>query len=654
MATVNSTTGQSTHNRVSLTTLIMTVGIVFGDIGTSPLYVMKAILNVKPAYDADYVIGAISCVIWTLTLQTTVKYVIIALHADNKGEGGILALFSLLHKSRLKWLYIIAIVGAGTLVADGVITPAITVTTAVEGLRTFNPGTPVTPIVLTIVTLIFVIQYFGTKTIGHLFGPVMTLWFLMLGVTGTACFVQNPVVAKAFNPYYAVKLLATCPEWIFILGAVFLCTTGAEALYSDLGHCGRRNITVSWGFVKLALILNYLGQGAWILSQPPSTTLAVNPFYGMMPQWFVGTGIVMATLAAIIASQALLSGSFTLFSEAIGLDFFPRIRIKYPTTVKGQLFIPMVNTFLYVGCVVTVIMFRDSSRMEAAYGLAITVTMLMTTLLLCAWMATRGISKVYVLIFGTLFLSLEGMFLIANTSKFIHGGWYTILLSALVSSLMFVWYRATKIRRNYIEMKDINDYLTVIRDVKADKEIPLYASNVVYVSHNTSSPMVESKLIYSILNKLPKRADHYWLIRIDYTDSPDTLEYDCDIIIPDTLYVITMHLGFRVKARINVYFRQVVEDLRRDGLVDITSSLPSLHDHGIAGNFRFVIIHRSFSPDSSCNTSSRILMQLHSWLNRIAVPAETALGLDTSSVAIENVPLIINNCPWRRIAKITH
>lgn len=654
MATNPISTHSGRAGRVTLFTLIMTMGIVFGDIGTSPLYVMKAILHVNPSFDADYVIGAISCVIWTITLQTTLKYVVVALRADNKGEGGILALYSLLHKTRFKWLYVVAIVGAGTLVADGVITPAITVTTAIEGLRTFNPNTPVVGIVLVIVTVIFLLQYFGTKTIGQLFGPVMTLWFLTLGVIGAAGFVQNPMVAKAFNPVYAVKLLATSPEWFLILGAVFLCTTGAEALYSDLGHCGRKNITISWGFVKVTLLLNYLGQGAWILSQTRADALAVNPFYGSMPHWFVAPGIVLATLAAIIASQALLSGSFTLFSEAIGLDFFPRVAIKYPSTVKGQLFIPMVNVFLYVGCVLTVIMFADSSRMEAAYGLAITITMLMTSVLLCAWMATKGINRWIVMAFGVFFLSFEGMFLVANASKFVHGGWYTLLISAIVFAVMLVWYRATTIRSSHIEWKDINDYLPVISAVKADREIPLYASNVVYVSHNTSGSLIESKLIYSILNKLPKRADHYWIIRINYTDSPYTLEYDCDIVAPDTLYVITMRLGFRIKARVNVYFRQIVEDLQRDHLVDITSKLPSLRAHGIAGNFRFVILHRHFSPDSTCKPLDRLLMQLHARLARLATPDEQALGLDTSTVTVENVPLIISTHPPRRIRKTDH
>lgn len=643
--------GRTFHSRVTLMTLIMTMGIVFGDIGTSPLYVMKAILHVNPGYDSGYVIGAVSCVIWTLTLQTTFKYVVIALRADNKGEGGILALFSLLRNSRRKWLYIVAISGAGTLVADGVITPAITVTSAIEGLRSLSPATPVTAVVIVIITLIFALQRFGTKTIGRLFGPVMTLWFLMLGVVGLVWFVQNPVVAKAFNPLYAFRLLVDYPGWFFVLGAVFLCTTGAEALYSDLGHCGRRNITLSWGFVKIMLALNYLGQAAWILSHPSSTVMDVNPFYGMMPGWFMGMGILMSTLAAIIASQALLSGSFTLFSEAIGLDFFPRVRIKYPSDVKGQLFIPLINTFLYAGCIVTVLLFHDSSRMEAAYGLAITITMIMTSVLLCAWMASKGVRKWIILSFGVLFLTIEGIFLVANASKFLHGGWYTILISALVFAVMFVWYNAITIRCKYIELKDIGSFFPLLEDIKYDKTIPLYASNVVYITNNAEDSKIESKLVYSIINKHPKRADHYWLIRIDYTDSPGTLEYDREVLIPDTLYRLTIHLGFRVRSRVNVYFRQIVEDLQKEGVVDITSSYPSLQKHGIAGNFRFIIIHRNFSPDSSCGTKDRILMKLHSWLRKMATSDESALGLDTSTVIVENVPLIINTAPSRRISK---
>lgn len=644
-------TENSKIRKVTALTLVMTLGIVFGDIGTSPLYVMKAILHVNPSFDADYVIGAVSCVIWTLTLQTTLKYVVIALRADNRGEGGILALFSLLRKSKPRWLYIAAILGASTLVADGVITPAVTVTSAIEGLSTISPSTPVVPIVLAIITFIFILQYFGTKTIGKLFGPVMLAWFLMLGVLGATAMTACPAILKAFNPVYAVKLLVNYPGWFLVLGAVFLCTTGAEALYSDLGHCGRRNISITWGFVKAMLILNYLGQGAWILSGSNDDALAANPFYGIMPAWFTGIGIVMSTLAAIIASQALLSGSFTLFSEAIGLDFFPRVRIKYPTEVKGQLFIPMVNAFLFIGCIMTVLIFQNSSHMEAAYGLAITITMLMTTMLLCVWMHNRNVNRWLIVAFGTVFLSLEGVFFIANTTKFVHGGWYTVLIAGVVFAVMYIWYKAETVRNRFVDMKDIADYLPVIKDINEDKEIPLYASNVVYLSRSADPDKVESKLTYSIINKHPKRADHYWLIHIDDTDSPDTLEYDYRVLIPGVLYRIDLHLGFRVNSQLSVYFRQIVEDMQRDGLVDITSTYRSLSRHGIPGNFRFVMIHHLFSPDSSCRPSAKILMRLHTLLRRMAVSKESALGLDTSNVTVENVPLIINTRPSQRITR---
>lgn len=644
-------TTESKIRKVTALTLVMTLGIVFGDIGTSPLYVMKAILHVNPAFDADYVIGAVSCVIWTLTLQTTLKYVVIALRADNRGEGGILALFSLLRKSKPRWLYIAAILGASTLVADGVITPAVTVTSAIEGLSTINPSTPVVPIVLVIITFIFILQYFGTKTIGKLFGPVMLAWFLMLGVLGATAMTACPAILKAFNPVYAVKLLVDYPGWFLVLGAVFLCTTGAEALYSDLGHCGRRNISITWGFVKAMLILNYLGQGAWILSGSNDAALAANPFYGIMPAWFTGIGIVMSTLAAIIASQALLSGSFTLFSEAIGLDFFPRVRIKYPTEVKGQLFIPMVNAFLFIGCIMTVLIFQNSSHMEAAYGLAITITMLMTTMLLCVWMHNRKVNRWLIVAFGTVFLSLEGVFFIANTTKFVHGGWYTVLIAGVVFAVMYIWYKAETVRNRFVDMKDIADYLPVIKDINEDKEIPLYASNVVYLSRSADPDKVESKLTYSIINKHPKRADHYWLIHIDDTDSPDTLEYDYRVLIPGVLYRIDLHLGFRINSQLSVYFRQIVEDMQRQGLVDITSTYRSLSRHGIPGNFRFVMIHHLFSPDSSCRPSAKILMRLHTLLRRMAVSKESALGLDTSNVTVENVPLIINTRPSQRITR---
>lgn len=637
------------HQGLNILGLIVTVGIVFGDIGTSPLYVMKAIAGVNPGFDSYYIIGAVSCIIWTLTLQTTVKYVLIALRADNKGEGGILALYSLLKKTRYKWLFLPAVIGASTLIADGVITPAVTVTSAIEGLQNFSHGIPVIPIVLIIITLIFIIQPFGTGSIGKFFGPFMMGWFLMLGVLGIFPLAHNLHILKAFNPYYAFHLLFNHPAWFLILGAVFLCTTGAEALYSDLGHCGKRNITVSWGFVKVMLILNYLGQGAWLLGMEGSYAKGVNPFYGIMPHWFLFVGIVMSTGAAIIASQALLSGSFTIFSEAINLNFWPRIKIKYPGTHKGQLYIPMINLFLYIGCVITVLLFRTSSNMEAAYGLAITLTMLTTTLLLGFWMKYRGVKTWLSLTFMTVFVVIESVFLISNAAKFMHGGWYTILLAAVIFAIMFVWRKATIIRNRFIEYRKYSDNLDVLSDISRDTTIPLHASNLVYISKSENAAEVESKIIYSIINKHPKRADHYYMVRVHYDDAPDTLEYRYEFLIPGILVSIDLYLGYKIEPKVSVYLRQIIEDIVAKGELTLTSNYPSLRKRGIPGDFRFIIIHRLFSPSSNCRPFEKFVMQLYGVLCRMGISTEKALGLDTSNVTVENVPLIISNGDSRRI-----
>lgn len=641
----------SSLRRITLAGMLVTVGIVFGDIGTSPLYVMKAIVGVNPGYDADYIIGAISCVIWTLTLQTTVKYVLIALRADNKGEGGILALFALLRRQPRGWLYIVAAVGAAMLVADGVITPAITVTTAVEGLRIVAPSTPVMPVVIGVILLIFMMQRVGTGRIGRCFGPFMLAWFLMLGVLGAVNLPACPEVLKAFNPWYAVKLLVSSPSWFMIMGAVFLCTTGAEALYSDLGHCGRRNITASWMFVKAMLILNYLGQGAWLLTHAREAAGGINPFYAVMPQWMTLAGVAMSTGAAIIASQALLSGSFTIFSEAVNLGFWPRLKIDYPSTEKGQLYVSSVNWCLLAGCLLTVVIFRDSSHIEAAYGLAVTIAMLTTTLLLAFWLRSRGVNMIVVGAFFTFFMTVEGIFFVANMSKFVHGGWFSLMIAAVVGSIMIVWRNSTRRRASFIEYRRMADSAATISAVKADREIPKYASNLVYLSRSGDPSLVESKLLYSIVNKQPKRADHYWFVHIDHVDSPDELSYSVSVAVPETIYVVTMHLGFRVAPRISVYLRQIVEDLVVSGDLDLRSGYPSLRREGIPGDFRFIILHRIFSPTSICGATTALLMRLHDILRHIGVSDTSAYGLDTSVVTAETVPLIINTSSGRRIVR---
>lgn len=626
---------KSSIKKVSIAGLLITLGIVFGDIGTSPLYVMKAIIS-DGITSPDFVIGAISCIIWTLTLQTTIKYVFITLRADNKGEGGILALFALLRKKKTT-LYIIALIGASALLADGVITPSITVTSAVEGLNVIYPHISIIPIVLIILLIIFSLQQFGTSFIGKSFGPIMFAWFTVLGILGISQFAHHPEVLKAFNPIYAIKVLSENPKGILILGAVFLCTTGAEALYSDLGHCGLKNIRISWLFVKITLILNYLGQGAWIIAQ--KTNDLPNPFYAIMPTWFIIPGVALATTAAVIASQALISGSYTIISEAITLNFWPKVMIKYPTKIKGQLYIPSVNWLLFFACSLVVALFQSSSNMEAAYGLSISITMLMTTLLLFYYLDKKHYSWYVKWGFLSAYLIIELTFLIANLHKFPYGGWLTILLAGVIFFMMFIWNRGRETKKRFTEFLPISSYGEVLKDLRNDIEIPKFASNLVYITRADKCSDVESKIIYSILSKQPKRADRYWFLRINITDEPFTKHYKVNAIIPDILYRVDFYLGFKVDARINRYFNHVISEMVQKGEIDIISNYQSLKKHQIPGDFKFIIIDRIPTVDIQFSNFERFVMNFYEVIKNFSITSVKAYGLDTSNVTIEKVPL---------------
>lgn len=639
----------SMAHRLSVMGLLVTLGIVYGDIGTSPLYVMRAIIGATPVITTDYIIGAVSCIIWTLTIQTTLKYVVLALRADNKGEGGILALYALVRKHGRGWLYLLAIIGASTLVADGVITPSITVLSAIEGLRAYEPSTPVIPIAIAILTVLFFIQQYGTSAIGKLFGPLMLLWFSMLGILGLTHVGDSWMILKAFNPWYAIRLLTTSPEWFLILGAVFLCTTGAEALYSDLGHCGKQNIRVSWAFVKTMLICNYLGQGAWIISHADQLTTGTNPFYAIMPHAFLPVGITMATIAAIVASQALISGSFTIFSEAMNLHFWPRQRIKYPTDIKGQLYIPFINVSLYVLCIVVILFFQTSSNMEAAYGLAITVTMLMTTLLLGCYLKQGKMQRSIVILVISFFVVLESIFFVANLAKFMHGGWVTMLLAGTICLVMYVWYNADKIRNTFVEHRDIRKYYDILSDIKADTSISKFATNVVYMSRFGGKYDVEQKVLYSIINKHPMRADHYILLHTDYEDTPNERSYDFYELIPGTLYRINLHLGFRVQPYVNLYLRQVIEDQVEKGSFALESGYDSLRRHHVAGNFIFVFIKRVYAEFNVFTPKARFIMTIYNHVHHLKQSAPKAMGLSTSNVFVETVPLVVRTRKVERV-----
>ena len=630
--------------KLSFIGVLVSLGIVFGDIGTSPLYVMKAIVNARDGGSNmpfnEYIEGALSCIIWTLTLQTTIKYVIIALRADNKGEGGILALFSLVKNLKKGWLYLIAIVGAAALIADGVITPSLTVMSAIEGLEIYNPHTPVVPITIGILIIIFVVQQFGTSFIGKFFGPVMVVWFLVLGGLGVMHLSENFEILRSFNPYYAYKLIANSPSAIVILGAVFLCTTGAEALYSDLGHCGAKNIRISWIFVKIMLILNYLGQGSWLLSNYGKAGFStINPFFGIMQEWMILPGVILATAAAIIASQALITGSFTIFSEAMSLNLWPNQKIDYPSGVKGQMYIPRINWGLLILCIIVVLHFRESGKMEAAYGLSITVTMLMTTILLMFWLLKHRVNKGLILVFALVYMSIELGFFSANIIKFFEGGWITVILGGFIGVCMYAWYNGRLIKTKFINFVKIDSYVSIIKDMKLDETIPKYATNLAYLSRAKRNDEVESKIIYSIIKKQPKRADHYFILSIVNQEDPYTFKYTVDEILPGTVYKINFLLGFKVDRRINDYFHMVLKDLMADGTIPSKSSHPSLRAHNIPPDLKYVVIDNTYINDILLTVKQKITLNIYNFVKYVGSDDFKSWGVTSHNVVVESAPI---------------
>ncbi len=627
-------------HKLSAAGLLISLGIIYGDIGTSPLYVFKAIVG-DNIITQDLILGGLSCIFWTLTLQTTLKYVVITLKADNKGEGGIFSLFSLVRR-KARWLIIPAMVGGCALLADGIITPPISVSSAVEGLEILYPHIHPVPIVICILTCLFIAQQFGTSLVGKAFGPLMFVWFSMLLILGVSWIWSFPTILKAINPYYAYHILVGNPSAFLVLGAVFLCTTGAEALYSDLGHCGRANIRSSWVFVKTCLILNYFGQGVWLWQHQGSTLDGANPFYQMMPAWFLIFGICIATIAAIIASQALISGSFTLIAEAVRLNLWPKVKINYPTIQKGQLYVPSMNWLLWIGCVVVVLIFGESKRMEAAYGLSITIAMLMTTILVSVYLRRKKFPVYLVGLFLTVYGVIELTFLAGNVSKIHEGGWFTLLLASLLFSVMWAWANARRIKNRYVKFVEIEDYFPIISELSEDESVPKYSSQLVYLTSANFSSEIESKIMYSILQKQPKRADVYWLVHVDVMDEPYTREFKVDSLIPGKLIRVDFKLGFRVEQRINLLFRMVVEDMVKRGEVDITSKYTSLNKHKIVGDFRFVVLEKVMSRSNKLKFIERFIMDYYFILKRFSLSEERGFGLDLSFVTVEQVPLIVS------------
>jgi KUP system potassium uptake protein len=626
------------HNQLSKGGVLIALGIIYGDIGTSPIYTLKFIVGDKAITD-NLILGGLSCIFWTLTLVTSLKYVYLALNADNKGEGGIFSLYALVRRYKASWVIYPAVIGCCTLIADGFITPAISVSSAIEGLRLVYPTIPTTSIVIGILLCLFVFQQFGSVVVGRTFGPIMLVWFLVLAVLGTNQLVQNPIVLKALNPVYAFDLIVNYPHGFWLLGAVFLCTTGAEALYSDLGHAGKNNIRVGWVFVKVCLLLNYFGQGAWLLTQEGEHLADAIPFYAIMPEQFLIFGITIATMATIIASQALISGTFTLVNEAVKLKLWPATRVRYPSESKGQMYIPAINWILMCGSILVVVIFKESSAMEGAYGLAITIDMLMTSSLLVYYFRTAKKSIYRSLFLGILFFSLEGMFLVSNLDKFEHGGWFTFLMAFTFFSMMFILLKARQLRQRHTEFVDLRHYESMIKELQEDTSITKEASNLVYLAVADSRRYIDANIIYSIFKKRPKRADVYWFVHVETLDTPFTSKYLVDTIIPKRCFFIRLKLGFKTPHRVNALFSRIIHEMADAGEIDLTSPYPALHKYSMMADFKFIMLYSWASADSEVSTFERFIIAGYRAIKMISLSTEEMYGLEAANIEIEKVPI---------------
>jgi len=629
----------STKQKVTAASLLVALGIIYGDIGTSPLYVMKAIIGDRPITEA-LVYGGISCVFWTLTFQTTFKYILLTLSADNHGEGGVFSLYALVKRFGKGKLVIPTILGATCLLADGIITPPISVASAVEGLETVVPHLPTIPIVIAILSGLFIFQRFGTQKVGTIFGPAMVVWFTMLLVLGLSQIIHHPDIFKALNPVYAYRLLVEYPNGFWLLGAIFLCTTGAEALYSDLGHCGKENIRITWMFVKLALLINYLGQGAWLMHQGNEFLNGQNPFYEIMPQWFLLIGIGIATLAAIIASQALISGSFTLINEAISLNFWPRVALKHPTNLKGQIYIPSVNTILWIGCVLMILYFKNSAHMEAAYGFSITVAMLMTTVLLSYYLVfIKKIKLGWVAIVLIIFSVIEVSFFIANVVK-IKERWMFLFFELFIFMVMYVWYYSRKINNRFLKFTNLVEQTPLLKELSEDDAIPKYATHLIYLSKADKTYEIEEKIINSIFSKKPKRADVYWFLHINRTNEPFTLNYEVIELLDDKVIKVILNVGFRVQPKVELYFKKIVQDLVSRKQLNLHIRPDGSTKYNAEPDFKFVIIEKFISVENEFTFKEGWLLTSYFWLKKLSISDEKAFGLDKSDVQIEEYPMV--------------
>lgn len=642
----NSHNQTAAFQKITAASLLVALGIIYGDIGTSPLYALRAVIGNRPI-DEILVYGGVSAIFWTLVIQTTVKYIWLTLQADNQGEGGIFSLYALVRRYGKK-LAIPAILGATTLLADGIITPPITVASAVEGLNmvhgfenTIVAGNDLTiSIVIGILSVLFFFQRFGTQAIGKAFGPVMFLWFTMLLVMGFAQITTHPGILKALSPHYAYKMLTQYPKGFWLLGSVFLCTTGAEALYSDLGHCGIKNIRISWVYVKVSLVACYLGQAAWLMNAPDKFLNGVNPFFAILPHWALLAAIILATAASIIASQALISGSYTLISEAMNLNFWPRVKVRQPTNLKGQIYIPSVNSILWFGCILMVLYFKSSEHMEAAYGFSITITMMMTTYLLSFFLRHKlKWSKIYIYLLLAVFTLVETSFFIANVAK-IKERWKFLFFELFIFSIMYIWFFARKINNKFIRFAELGKYSNQLVELSSDEEIQKFSTHLVYLTKADRRHQIEERIIKSIFSKKPKRADVYWFLHVNRSNQPYTLTYDISELVDDKVIRVNINAGFRIQPKTELYFKKIVQDLVKNKELNLHIRPDGSSKYNCEPDFKFVVIEKFLSVENEFALREGILLNSYFFLKKWSVSEQVAFGLDKSDVVVEHIPLV--------------
>lgn len=633
----------SSH-KISLAGILITIGIVFGDIGTSPLYVFQAITEGGKYISEEFILGSLSCVIWTLILLATVKYIYFALNADNHGEGGIFALFALLKRRKMKWVIIPALIGCATLLADGFITPAISISSAVEGVKNIYPDLPVIPIVVGIIVVLFAIQQFGTQAIGKFFGPIMVIWFVFLGYLGFINVVKNPDVLKAFNPYYAFNLVVNVKGGFAVLGSVFLCTTGAEALYSDLGHCGKGNIRINWAIVSLLLFTNYLGQAALCLSDGFALKANQTVFYAMVPQYLLPFAIVIATAATIIASQALITGVFTLMNEAIKLKLWTNLKVKYPTDHKGQIYIPFINWFLMAGCLLVIAIFKKSSEMEHSYGLAITINMVMTSLLLVFLLFLRfpKLRPLYFIIF-TFFIFIEGIFLFSNLGKIIHGGWFTLVLSIAFFILLFLYYKARELRTSITEYISMNKVIPLLNDVRNDDKIPYEATNLVFPTRSNSPEKLDLTVFHSLFMKKPRKAGVTWFLHIEILSEPWGVHYSVNEVIDKHCYYVNLQLGFKEEHRIEYMMRKIHCKMVDKGELVNESVFESVRGKIDEIDFKFIVLNSRVAMDNKLTPFQQLCVKGYRFVKATGLQPAEDFGLDKTNVFVDYIPISVTS-----------